>query len=427
MSKLNIDKEFQELLPPLNTEEKNKLSESIRQNGLQEPIVIWEPQNIILDGHNRYEICTQLGMEIKTRNMSFETRESAKLWMLKNQLGRRNLNAFHRTRVQLMIVNLEKNLGENNADEKNPEKSIRPEKTSGNAAEKKNIFQEVAMHAGVSPETVRKINYLEENINDDVRKKLMRGETSISKEYAALKERRRVEQKPLPKERAPHIYRMDAVDFLNRENQENETYDLLLSEPPKFSEWNLKGDLPEYAQFYKDWLALALSCLKPTSHGFIFADTDPSVLNQLLSISLELKETKELPVSFEDLLIWTFRPAEQIQENSASPFQKNWQGILYFKGKNAQAPVQKNMYGVLHYMKDISNDYKYKDWRKPIRLLQKIAHFAPEGGSVIDPFAGSGHFLNVLARAGLVAKGAEVHPEMISLAIENDCVIESAN
>ena len=59
--------------------------------------MVWN--GVIVDGHNRYEICTALGIEYETVNKDFETREDAKIWIIKNQLSRRNISSF--TRVEL--------------------------------------------------------------------------------------------------------------------------------------------------------------------------------------------------------------------------------------------------------------------------------------------------------------------------------------
>ena len=61
---LTIDPEFKRLLPALRPEEFRLLEESILAEGCRDPIVVWE--NIIVDGHNRYEICQKNHLEFKT-------------------------------------------------------------------------------------------------------------------------------------------------------------------------------------------------------------------------------------------------------------------------------------------------------------------------------------------------------------------------
>jgi len=87
---IQIDPELQKLIPPLRTEEKEQLEKNILENGLRDPLVVWN--GTIIDGHNRHEICQKHGIEFKTVEMEFPTREAVEDWMDANQLGRRNLS-----------------------------------------------------------------------------------------------------------------------------------------------------------------------------------------------------------------------------------------------------------------------------------------------------------------------------------------------
>jgi hypothetical protein len=86
---MQIDKEFKELIPPLSDEERANLEASILAEGCRDALVVWD--GILLDGHNRYEICTRHDIAYKVVEIQLPDREAAKDWMDKNQLGRRNL------------------------------------------------------------------------------------------------------------------------------------------------------------------------------------------------------------------------------------------------------------------------------------------------------------------------------------------------
>jgi len=86
---LAIDDEFQGLIPPLSPEELQGLQESILSEGCRDPLVVWD--GVILDGHNRYKICQENGLIYSTIEKNFDTREDAKIWIIRNQMGRRNL------------------------------------------------------------------------------------------------------------------------------------------------------------------------------------------------------------------------------------------------------------------------------------------------------------------------------------------------
>jgi hypothetical protein len=87
---LNIDQEYQALIPPLSAEEFAQLEANILRDGCLYPIVTWE--ETIIDGHNRYAICKKHDLPFKIITMEFDDRDAAMDWMDTNQLGRRNLS-----------------------------------------------------------------------------------------------------------------------------------------------------------------------------------------------------------------------------------------------------------------------------------------------------------------------------------------------
>ncbi len=54
------------------------------------PVIIWN--NALIDGHNRYHICQKHKIEFVFIEQDFASRSAAKMWIIENQLGRRNIN-----------------------------------------------------------------------------------------------------------------------------------------------------------------------------------------------------------------------------------------------------------------------------------------------------------------------------------------------
>jgi N6-adenosine-specific RNA methylase IME4 len=75
------------------------VEESILEHGCRDPLVVWN--GTLLDGHNRYEICRRHGLNYETVDMHFDSQEAARVWMRKNQMGRRNLTAAWRIELEL--------------------------------------------------------------------------------------------------------------------------------------------------------------------------------------------------------------------------------------------------------------------------------------------------------------------------------------
>jgi len=91
-----VDAEFAALIPPLSNEERQQLEENIAEHGgARDPLVVWASKGTLtlLDGHNRYEICTRLGLPFDVHELRFKSRDEAEDWIDRNQLGRRNLDA----------------------------------------------------------------------------------------------------------------------------------------------------------------------------------------------------------------------------------------------------------------------------------------------------------------------------------------------
>lgn len=89
-TELIIDREFRDLIRPLMKDEYRHLEENLLADGCREPLTVWK--GIIVDGHNRYEICSRLGIPFEVRERHFDNREEAIIWICANQLGRRNIS-----------------------------------------------------------------------------------------------------------------------------------------------------------------------------------------------------------------------------------------------------------------------------------------------------------------------------------------------
>lgn len=87
--KLRIDREFQNLIRPLFKGEYMQLEANLIADGCRTPISVWN--GVIVDGHNRYKICTAHQIPFAVEEMSFSCREEVIVWICANQLGRRNI------------------------------------------------------------------------------------------------------------------------------------------------------------------------------------------------------------------------------------------------------------------------------------------------------------------------------------------------
>ena len=94
MQSLTIDQEFRKWLMPLRADEYELLEQSIIKEGCREALVVWG--DILVDGHNRYSICTKYEIEFTTVHVNFSGRDEALDWIIRNQLSRRNVTSEQR-------------------------------------------------------------------------------------------------------------------------------------------------------------------------------------------------------------------------------------------------------------------------------------------------------------------------------------------
>jgi hypothetical protein len=103
-----IDPEFRSLIPLLGDDERDLLERNIIAHGCRDPLVIWKGQNILLDGHNRFAICQRRNVTYYTVEIELPDRASARVWIIRNQLGRRNLNESQRAMLAAKLATLAK-------------------------------------------------------------------------------------------------------------------------------------------------------------------------------------------------------------------------------------------------------------------------------------------------------------------------------
>jgi hypothetical protein len=96
---LKIDNEFRDLIPPLTEEEYSSLESDIVENGFNPayPIIIWKNNNIIVDGHNRFSVCSKHNIAFEVIEQEFASRYEVCAWMVENQLKQRNVNSLTKT------------------------------------------------------------------------------------------------------------------------------------------------------------------------------------------------------------------------------------------------------------------------------------------------------------------------------------------
>ncbi|NME71517.1 ParB N-terminal domain-containing protein [Flammeovirga aprica] len=111
----HIEPEYRELIRKQTEDEARNFEESIKAEGVREPILYWTHTlrdntgarvvHTVVDGHHRCEAAIKLGLEyIPCKELKFSTHNDVRIWMLRNQLGRRNIGDAEKIRIALQLT-----------------------------------------------------------------------------------------------------------------------------------------------------------------------------------------------------------------------------------------------------------------------------------------------------------------------------------
>jgi hypothetical protein len=172
-----IDDEFKSLIPPLAPEEYAQLEANILAEGCRDALVLWD--DVLIDGHNRYGICQKHGIPFKTvQSASVQSYDDAVLWIVNNQLGRRNITDFVRGELALRAKPIieARAKAKQIAPLKQGDSPVRP------ISDERAIRTDdaIAAQAGVGRDTLRKIEKIQESAAPEVLTAVRAGAISIN-------------------------------------------------------------------------------------------------------------------------------------------------------------------------------------------------------------------------------------------------------
>ena len=92
---ITVNPDLLAYIDPLTPDEHSALERSLLAEGCRDALVLWG--DVLVDGHNRYGICTQHGIAFNTvQNVTFRSMDDVHLWMIDQHLGRRSVSDFQR-------------------------------------------------------------------------------------------------------------------------------------------------------------------------------------------------------------------------------------------------------------------------------------------------------------------------------------------
>jgi DNA modification methylase/ParB-like chromosome segregation protein Spo0J len=418
---MHIDKEFQSLIPPLTAEEYAGLEESILSEGCRDALVVWG--DTLIDGHNRYEICTKHGIPFDTVEMDFPTRDEVIVWIIKNQFGRRNLPAYERARLALRLKPVI-------AERAKENQRIGAEMTntgcqkSDKAVASVDTKKELAAVAGLSHDTIAKVEKIEAKAPPEVKEQLRTGAMSINQAYTEIKRQEKAEQRAEKmaalKEKAAvfdgNIVNGDCIAEM--EKLADGSVDCVVTDPPYGIEYvsNRRTVESEVIKpVANDGLTDALilwenACkvlsrkMKENSHIYIF--TSWKVYPQFAEITGKYFRIK-------NCLIW--RKNNHGTGDLEGNYSEQYEMIIFASKGNRKLNGGRDS-NVLEFDKVASASLVHS-CEKPVDLLEFLIEKSSDVGEmVIDPFAGSGSTLVAAKNKNRQYWGCELDAENYRIA-----------
>lgn len=182
---LKIDAEFKAVCPPLTKEERAELAASIKKDGLRQPILTWH--GYIIDGHNRFEICEELCKSYTSEEvLGLNSRAEVVEWIIRNQFGRRNLTAMQRAELALKlkaVVAAEAKRRQVSQLKKGAEKPVVQKSAQRESGKTRD---ELAKMAGVSHDTIAKVEKIVTEAKPAVVEAVRKGEMSINAAFKTV-------------------------------------------------------------------------------------------------------------------------------------------------------------------------------------------------------------------------------------------------
>jgi N6-adenosine-specific RNA methylase IME4 len=190
MTELKIKEEFRDQLPPLEERAYKKLEKDICEKGCFDPIRTW--RGYIIDGHNRYRICQEHGVEFRTISLDecLEDEIDVRIWIIDHQDGRRSLEPYQRCEMQMVKEHLIEGKQNNQYTIQQDESGTVRRRTEADKPSRK-----LAEAAGVGKTTYFQGKYVAQHAPEEVKEKLRNGKEAIKTAYNKLKQEERKQER----------------------------------------------------------------------------------------------------------------------------------------------------------------------------------------------------------------------------------------
>jgi N6-adenosine-specific RNA methylase IME4 len=197
---------YQDFVPDIRREEYEALKNSIKDKGLHLPIIVNQKNNVLLDGHHRYRVCQELGIEPRFETKMFEDEFEEKEFVIEINLKRRQLPEWEKLELALKLEDIYKEkaiirrfnnlknvnvkeiitsssslsmLPNDSVDDDDDDKNNN-NKDDNNNEEEGRVVEIVSKKLGLSPRKIYRYKNVMKNGSEEIQEKVKSGQMSVS-------------------------------------------------------------------------------------------------------------------------------------------------------------------------------------------------------------------------------------------------------
>jgi len=307
---ISIKKEYLSLLPPVSEAEYESLKQSIAsKHGLIEAIII-NKYGIVLDGHNRFRACKELGIPLQYQIKEFDDPAEEKKFVIEVNVNRRHLNEFQKAELGYLLEGIEGELAKRRQEESqfkpgHPRFGGRGSKGSLWSSSREDrrkpaspVSHIIAKKAGISHASYERSKKIIIKGSEDQKDALRKGDVGIKKMYGQLRREERKDELIQKARLAPPIVQLPSNIQLKKTGNDNvqlyhsdfrrlteqqipsESVDLIFTDPP---------DDVASLSMYRDLAIFGNRCLKEGASLVTYAEqwAQPTIFDYMRSNNLQ--------------------------------------------------------------------------------------------------------------------------------------------
>ena len=182
---IKVDPDFAAIWGNLDSEAYQGLKAEIQQDGIRDPLVIWNPSNnyILVDGHNRLRIAEELHMNsVPVSYKVFKDKAEAAEWIVSHQSARRNISDWQKYKAAEVYQRIVREQATKDGHQ-GGRPSKKPLENSPKVSERIDTRKETAKAANLTEWKVRQGDYIQKNATEEQKAALDSGQKTMKEVY----------------------------------------------------------------------------------------------------------------------------------------------------------------------------------------------------------------------------------------------------